>query len=150
MEDGIFSVGEKAPDVQAWEQGREDLLRWSEPQKAIEEERLGEIRNEHEVPNVGMGKNDLMTEEGRAADRGYQEANRLWKSYGGMASKIAGKGADPVTDNEAVKEIMNDLKRDEEGFRQTGDVVEFYNKVAEEGMMYRRGEVAKIDSEEKL
>lgn len=114
----------------------------------FEDQGLGEIVDEEYQTPVGMGKNDLMTDMAEAADREFQVANKLLKNYGGIAvNKIAGRGADSVTDKKVVSELVEDMERWERNFEKTGDVVGFYDGFNEERRSYQKGEYAKRDSE---
>lgn len=148
MENGNFSA---SPEVKAWERSQEQPL--YQPEKFDNlgegEQKLGEIVNEeYEAPELGMGKNDLMTEGAIKADEEIRKSNTLLGSYGSIAvSKLAGRGADPVTDNKVVDELVENIKRVEEDFKRTGDVAGFYNGVDEVRRHYQIGEGAKQDSE---
>ena len=157
MENGIFSAGERAPEVEAWEQRQKAALYQPETQNNLgEEEKLGEVVDEsgggvdiEELgQKVGMGENDLMTESAMVADEEVRKANTLLGSYGGIAvNKLAGRGADPVTDDKVVDELIENMKREEEGFKRTGDVAGFYDGFDKVRQYYQIGAESKADSE---
>lgn len=148
MENGNFSA---SPEVKTWERNQEQVL--VQPEKFNNSERnerkLGEIVNEErEALEMGMGANDLMTEGAIRADEEIRKANTLLGSYGGIAvNKLAGRGSDSVTDKKVVEELVENIEREENSFKQTGDVGKFYDDFDRIRRYYQIGEEAKQDSE---
>lgn len=157
-------------DIGAWEkqQGRRDQSRVDLPEIGIEElgrsmtegqremlwgdgtganEELGVVVDEAKGVKVGMGENDLRSVTAEKADAEFREANKLLDSYGWAVNKVAGRGADPVTDNEVVKELYEKMKTNERDFKRTGDIEGFYERFANDSRTYRLGDSAKVDSE---
>ena len=168
--DDTGSGGVRGVDVQSWERRNHEnggVVDWGDGELAkgdrldlargnfdeIEGQgRLGEIVEDtaDRVTNrerIGMGGNDLMSEVAEESDEALRNSNKILESDGWAANKIAGRGADSVTDNEVVKELVEKMESDEDVFRKTGDVEGFYNDFAERGRMYRLGESARADSE---
>lgn len=162
MDNGIFSTREEAPEVRAWERRQEmpsDLIGEQVRKTGNRSERLGEIVDELSQKmqgsgfelnseSVGMGENDLMSKGAMKADEEFQSANMLLKNYGGASvNRLAGRGADPVTDDKVVGELVEAMEQREKELGQTGDVNKFYNRTMSEFELYRRGQLARADSE---
>ena len=102
---------------------------------------LGEIVDEEKQAPAGMGTNDLMTKQAQGMDEEIRKSNTILGSYGSIAvNKLAGRGADPVTDKKVVDMQVEEMEGLEREFKKTGNVRAFYDACNEEFNQYRRGQ----------